>query len=165
MDQSHRLRIADLLDRHRVMTVATLRPDGWPQATIVGYVNEGLAIYFLVSPQSQKFANITRDPRVSITVGKDTPDPFQITGLSMAARVRNVEAAEERARVFDILVKRYPEYAAFPREQIEAMAMLRADPTVVSVLDYSKGFGHAGLVNVEPTDFPSRQATAATVAG
>jgi len=23
------------------MTIATLRPDGWPQATTVGYVNEG----------------------------------------------------------------------------------------------------------------------------
>jgi hypothetical protein len=29
------------------------RPDGWPQATIVGYVNDGLTLYFLCSPQSQ----------------------------------------------------------------------------------------------------------------
>ena len=43
------------------MTIATNRPDGWPQATTVGYVNDGLTIYFLCSPQSQKAANIAPD--------------------------------------------------------------------------------------------------------
>lgn len=33
--------ILALLDRHRIMTIVTLRPDGWPQATTVGYINEG----------------------------------------------------------------------------------------------------------------------------
>ena len=46
MDASIRRKILDLLDAHRVMTLATLRPDGWPQATTVGYVNEGLVLYF-----------------------------------------------------------------------------------------------------------------------
>jgi len=39
-------KILKLLDQHRIMTVATLRPDGWPQATTVGHVNEGLTLYF-----------------------------------------------------------------------------------------------------------------------
>jgi hypothetical protein len=26
------------------MPIATLRPDGWPQATTMGYVNEGLTL-------------------------------------------------------------------------------------------------------------------------
>jgi hypothetical protein len=30
-------RILALLGEHRIMTIATLRPDGWPQATTVGY--------------------------------------------------------------------------------------------------------------------------------
>jgi nitroimidazol reductase NimA-like FMN-containing flavoprotein (pyridoxamine 5'-phosphate oxidase superfamily) len=52
------------------MTLATNRPDGWPQATTVGYVNDGLTIYFLCSPQSQKAANLARDSRVSLTIVK-----------------------------------------------------------------------------------------------
>jgi nitroimidazol reductase NimA-like FMN-containing flavoprotein (pyridoxamine 5'-phosphate oxidase superfamily) len=36
------------------MTVATNRADGWPQATTVGYVNDGLTLYFLCDPESQK---------------------------------------------------------------------------------------------------------------
>src|SRR5215467_9362515 len=67
MDDTLKSKILELLDQHRLMTIATNRPDGWPQATTVGYVNDGLTIYFLCSPQSQKAANLARDSRVSLT--------------------------------------------------------------------------------------------------
>jgi nitroimidazol reductase NimA-like FMN-containing flavoprotein (pyridoxamine 5'-phosphate oxidase superfamily) len=54
MDEGLRRKILTLLDQHRVMTLATLRPDGWPQATTVGYANEGLDIYFLCGLDSQR---------------------------------------------------------------------------------------------------------------
>ena len=34
------------------------RPDRWQQATTVGYVNGGLTLYFLCSPESQKAHNL-----------------------------------------------------------------------------------------------------------
>ena len=43
MDEEIRKKILALLDQHRIMTIATLRPDGWPQATTVGYANDGLS--------------------------------------------------------------------------------------------------------------------------
>ena len=64
MDNEIRRKILALLDQHRIMTVATLRPDGWPQATTVGYVNEGLVIYFLCGLNSQKAQNLARDDRL-----------------------------------------------------------------------------------------------------
>src|SRR5690242_6593453 len=39
MDEGIRQKILSLLDQHRIMTIATLRPDGWPQATTVGYAS------------------------------------------------------------------------------------------------------------------------------
>jgi hypothetical protein len=54
MDDTLKSKILELLNQHRLMTIATNRPDGWPQATTVGYVNDGLTIYFLCSPQSGK---------------------------------------------------------------------------------------------------------------
>ena len=66
MDESLKRRILELLDRHRVMSIATLRPDGWPQVTTVGYVNVGLTLYFLCGRDSQKAANLARDDRVSL---------------------------------------------------------------------------------------------------
>ena len=41
MDEEIRRKILTLLDQHRIMTIAALRPDGWPQATTVGCANEG----------------------------------------------------------------------------------------------------------------------------
>jgi hypothetical protein len=37
MDEEIRRKILSILDQHRDMSIATLRPDGWPQATTVGY--------------------------------------------------------------------------------------------------------------------------------
>jgi Pyridoxamine 5'-phosphate oxidase len=45
MDEAIRAKILDLLGQHRLMTVATSRPDGWPQATTVGYANDDFTLY------------------------------------------------------------------------------------------------------------------------
>src|SRR4029450_2572571 len=90
MDDEIRKKILTLLDQHRIMTIATLRPDGWPQATTVGYANEGATLYFLCGPDSQKAANLARDGRVCLTIDHDRPQVMEITGLSMAARARVV---------------------------------------------------------------------------
>jgi nitroimidazol reductase NimA-like FMN-containing flavoprotein (pyridoxamine 5'-phosphate oxidase superfamily) len=57
--------------------MATNRPDGWPQATTVGYVKDGLTLYFLCSPQSQEAQNLARDGRSSLTIDHDTPTRWQ----------------------------------------------------------------------------------------
>jgi nitroimidazol reductase NimA-like FMN-containing flavoprotein (pyridoxamine 5'-phosphate oxidase superfamily) len=90
MDEAISKKILSLLEEHRIMTLATLRPDGWPQATTVGYVNDGLTLYFLCGLDSQKAANLARDDRVSLTIDHDTPQIMEITGLSMAARTQPV---------------------------------------------------------------------------
>jgi len=147
-DEAIRRKILDLLDGHRLMTVATLRPDGWPQATTVGYVSEGLNLYFLCSPQSQKAENLARDNRVSITIDHDTADPMAITGLSMAAHAQAVTDLNEVARILSMLPAKYPEYGALPMPEPEHVRVFRLTPKVISVLDYSKGFGHTDLVTL-----------------
>ena len=59
MKREFKQQIIDLLNQHRIMTIATNRPDGWPQATVVGYGNDGLVIYCVVARDGQKYANIT----------------------------------------------------------------------------------------------------------
>lgn len=83
MDETLKQKIQTLLDQHRTMRIATLRPDGWPQVTTVGYANEGFTIYFLCGPDSQKAANLARDDRVSLAIDDDAPQVMEITGLSM----------------------------------------------------------------------------------
>ncbi|MGZ5092255.1 MAG: pyridoxamine 5'-phosphate oxidase family protein [Burkholderiales bacterium] len=148
MDEEISRKILTLLDQHRVMTIATLRPDGWPQATTVGYANEGLTLYFLCGPDSQKAANLARDDRVSLTVDDDTPQVMEISGLSMAARAQVVVDPAEAEKVLRLLMLKYPRQNSIPLPMPKAadVRIFRVKPTVISVLDYSKGFGHTDLV-------------------
>jgi nitroimidazol reductase NimA-like FMN-containing flavoprotein (pyridoxamine 5'-phosphate oxidase superfamily) len=148
MDDEIRRKILTLLDQHRIMTVATLRPDGWPQATTVGYVNEGLTLYFLCGLDSQKAKNLERDDRVSLTIDHDTADLMAITGLSMAARAHAVNDRTEAEKVLSMLPLKYPEAEPLPIKMPSAdeVRLFRITPLIISVLDYSKGFGHTDLV-------------------
>jgi len=148
MNEAIRNKILTLLDQHRIMTIATLRPDGWPQATTVGYVNDGLTLYFLCGLDSQKAANLARDDRVSLTIDHDTPDLMAITGLSMAAHAQAVVDLAEANKVLKMFPLKYPEQIAVPMPMPtpEAVRIFRVTPTVISVLDYAKGFGHTELV-------------------
>jgi nitroimidazol reductase NimA-like FMN-containing flavoprotein (pyridoxamine 5'-phosphate oxidase superfamily) len=148
MDPTLRNKIIELLHEHRIMTMATNRPDGWPQATTVGYVNDGLTLYFLCGPQSQKAQNLARDNRLFLAIDHDVTDPMAIRGLSMAARAHPVGDPTEMSRMLDLLVTKYPEYAAFPKPKPEEILIFRVVPEVISVLDYSRGFGHADLVTL-----------------
>lgn len=150
MEHVIRTKILALLDQHRNMTLATLRPDGWPQATTVGYANDGLTLYFLCGLDSQKATNLARDDRVSLTIDGDTPEVMEITGLSMAARAQPVVDRAEAENALRLLMLKYPEQKSLPSPlpmpTPENVRIFRLTPTVISVLDYSKGFGHADLV-------------------
>jgi nitroimidazol reductase NimA-like FMN-containing flavoprotein (pyridoxamine 5'-phosphate oxidase superfamily) len=150
MDAALQQKILALLDGHRIMTIATLRPDGWPQATTVGYVNEGMTLWFLCGLESQKAKNLARDNRVSLTIDHDTPDLMAITGLSMAARAHRVTDAAEAQKVIAMLPLKYADApastAAMKMPRPEEVALFRVVPEVISVLDYSKGFAHTDLV-------------------
>jgi nitroimidazol reductase NimA-like FMN-containing flavoprotein (pyridoxamine 5'-phosphate oxidase superfamily) len=148
MEEVTKQKILRLLDQHRIMTVATLRPDGWPQATTVGYVNEGLTLYFLCGLDSQKAKNLAQDDRVSLTIDHDTSDLMGITGLSMAGHAVAVKDRAEAEKVLRMLPSKYPDSAPppIPMPTPDQIRLFRVTPTVISVLDYSKGFGHTDLV-------------------
>lgn len=140
--------ILTLLDQHRTMSLATLRPDGWPQTTTVGFAHDGLTLYFLCGPDSQKASNLARDDRVSLTIDHDTPEVMEITGLSMAAHAQRVVDRDEAEKALRLIMERYPEQHALPvsMPKPEEVAIFCVKPEVISVLDYSKGFGHTDLV-------------------
>ena len=119
-------------------------PDGWPQATTIGYVNEGMTLYFLCGLYSQKAKNLARGDRISLTIDHDTANLMTIAGLSMAARAHTVDDRAEADKVLRTLPLKYPEPPPLPvrMPSPEEIRLFRVTPTIISVLDYSKGFGH-----------------------
>lgn len=139
-----------ILEQHHLMAISTIRPDGWPQNTMVGFANEDILIYFAISRDSQKFANIARDNRVSLVIGRDFHDPSTIKALSIAARADEVRDLKQRERAIDLLLERHPGLKKLERPSFEHSAVMRANPEIITILDYSKGFGHADLLTVGP---------------
>jgi nitroimidazol reductase NimA-like FMN-containing flavoprotein (pyridoxamine 5'-phosphate oxidase superfamily) len=140
----------DILEQNRLMAIATARPDGWPQATMVSFANEDILIYFVVSRESQKFRNIERDDRVSLVIGRDFHDPSTIKALSIAARASEVRDEKQRQRAVHLLLDRHPGLRRLEPPSSNHSAIMRANPEVITILDYSKGFGHADLLTVGP---------------
>jgi general stress protein 26 len=131
------------------MAIGTVRPDGAPQVTVVSFVHDGMLIYFGCGVNSQKAKNIAREARVSVALTAPYADWMAIRGLSLAAEAEEVRDAGELGLVWRLMNERFPQIADIEAPPDEAMTVFRLRPTVVSVLDYTKGFGHTDLVTVE----------------
>lgn len=142
----------DILSRCKDMTIATVRPDGFPQATVVSFVHDGLLLYFGCGAASQKAQNISRDPRVSVAVTEPGEDWMKIRGLSMAATAEQVTVAAELEEIGRLFWRRFPQLSGIQPPEGAALRLFRVRPKIISILDYSLGFGHADLVTVEADD-------------
>jgi general stress protein 26 len=149
MDPENRHFILDVMRSHNIMTLATVRPDGFPQANTVAYANEDLNLYFTTERRSQKVRNIEYCDKVSLTIDRDYPDWRQIKGVSMAAIASMVTDPQEWARARDRLVRKFPPYANLLAGDIQAdVVIMKIAPKVVSILNYEREFGHTELVEV-----------------
>lgn len=149
MDKSQEKFTLDLLRRHKSMTLATLRPDGFPQATTVTYANEGFDLYFCCDTASQKAKNIRKCDKVSAAIDRDVRDWNKIKGLSLGGYAQVLKGKREREHAYALLVKKFPEMGAVPPTE-PGLAFVRVRPSVMSLIDYTQGFGHTELVKIPP---------------
>jgi nitroimidazol reductase NimA-like FMN-containing flavoprotein (pyridoxamine 5'-phosphate oxidase superfamily) len=131
-----------ILNGHRIMAVSTVRPDGWPQTTFVGYANEGFDLFFLILRSSQKFANIALDNRVAIAVGEEPGNLDDLQAVYASAHARELTGAEQREHAWRLLTRRHPNLKGFELPDPGEAAMMHARCEHVSVLDFLQGFGH-----------------------
>jgi uncharacterized protein YhbP (UPF0306 family) len=95
---------------------------------------------------SQKIRNLRRSPKVSLTIDHDTKAWSRIKGLSMGARARLLSKPGDVSRAFELLTRKFPQMRTLSKEDLAGTAFVKVTPKVISVLDYSKGFGHTDLV-------------------
>jgi nitroimidazol reductase NimA-like FMN-containing flavoprotein (pyridoxamine 5'-phosphate oxidase superfamily) len=137
-----------ILNANRIMTIATVRPDGWPQATIVGFANEGFRLYFLIYRTSQKFDNIARQPRVAITVAHEPEEMSDAKAVYAGCSARELMEGAERRHAWDVLASRHPNLAHLAPPEDSEVATMAADCQHVSVVDYTKGVGHTEILTL-----------------
>ncbi len=145
-------KILDLLRRHHVMTIATVRSDGYPQATTVTYSNDGFTLYFACDKGAQKVRNIRRSAKVSLAIDRDARDWNRIKGLSMGGDASVLRNVREVQHALGLLQAKFPQWGEISLEELETLAFVKVTPKVICLLDYSAGFGHTELVRprIEP---------------
>ena len=148
MDPALTRDVISILDQANDMTIATVRKDGYPQATTVSYVNDGLTIYFGCAAESQKAKNIACSDKVSLTVNLSYAGWDEIRGLSIGGKAAPVADRQERDRVGQLMLRKFPQIALYAPDDMEQLVVFRITPEIISVLNYRKGFGHTDLVNV-----------------
>lgn len=140
--------ILEQLKTHHNMSLATVRPDGYPQATTVAYANDGLTLYFACDRNSQKARNLRRSSKVSITINKDWAGWKKIQGLSIGARATILKRPADTDHALALLTRKFREMKGLSEADLETTVFVRVQPKVISVLDYRRGFGWTKLVRV-----------------
>jgi general stress protein 26 len=158
MDASTRDGILSILDSANDMAIATIRADGYPQTTTVSYANDGLDIYFGCSEDSQKSRNISRNGKVSLAINLPYANWGKIRGISAGGHANRLMDPQEIERAGQLLLQKFPQgIAEYASGALMGVAFFKVVPTVISVLDYRKGFGHTDLVSNEPAPSPTGQ--------
>jgi len=85
-----------LLDGRHFAVLATINPDGGPQASAMWVGREGDDVLFSTVAGRRKHRNLLRDPRVSVTV-LDSADPYNYVELRGTTTF-----TEDVGRKFDI---------------------------------------------------------------
>jgi uncharacterized protein len=138
--------VAQYLERHHVMTLATCSLDG-PWASAVFYVHIGPALYFLSSPSSRHCRNLAHDPRCAATVQEDYSDWTQIKGLQLEGHAHQVQGDEE-VHARHCYANKFPlvgRLDSAPARIVAALAKIRWYRLQVArmhFIDNSQGFGH-----------------------
>jgi nitroimidazol reductase NimA-like FMN-containing flavoprotein (pyridoxamine 5'-phosphate oxidase superfamily) len=143
-----------ILNAHRIMAISTVRPDGWPQTTIVGYANDGFELVFLIYRSGQKFANIEQDDRVSIAVAAEPAELSDLKAVYAGGHAREITDANERAQAWKQLMERHSNLAGFRIPDASEAVFMRMTCKYVSVLDFSQGIGHREQLTVDDSGVP-----------
>jgi PPOX class probable F420-dependent enzyme len=94
----------DLLDRPLFAHLATVRPDGSPQSNVMWFVWDGERIRMTHTKSRQKFANMSAEPRVSLSIA-DPDNPYR--SLEVRGVVDVIEDDDEKASFYRSLQERY----------------------------------------------------------
>jgi len=118
-----------LFDAENFAFIATLMPDGSPQVTPVWVELSGEDIIVNTATGRVKTANVTRDPRVAVSV-VDHDDPYKMVSVRGVVTEVTFEGAEDG---IDRLAGKYIDQSPYPwRSPDERRVILRIRPEHVT---------------------------------
>ena len=132
------------LAKQCTLSLATIGPDGRPQAANLYYAEtDDLSLYFISVPGSRHAANIARDPRVAATIHADSTTWRDIRGLELEGSCARVTGAQ-RAGAWVHYTAKFPFVladAALARA-LHKVYVYRITPQWLRWIDNAAGLGH-----------------------
>jgi uncharacterized protein YhbP (UPF0306 family) len=144
--------IRTILAEARDMSIATCGSGGAPHATVVSFASRGLRLFFGCAPDSQKAQNLGAGGSVAATITLPYHDWSQIRGLSLTGRARRLEDMAEIDAAGLAFADKFPEIAQYAATSSQPIRLYEITPERISVLDYTRGFGHTEHCEVAPAD-------------
>jgi len=136
--------LARFLDEERVLTCATLGPNGRPHLMPLWYVREGLTLLAWTYGKSQKIRNLERDPRATVQLEAGRDVYGELRGAMLEC---DVAIERDPARVGEVGLRLMARYtgAPLPHEaragvlkQASKRVALRFTPTRIVSWDHRK---------------------------
>ncbi len=136
--------IRAFLADHTTLTLATVGPDGEPQAADLYYAEtDDLILYFVSATDSRHAANVARDPRVAVTIHATSAHWREIRGLQMEGLCHRVTGGE-RTRAWVRYTAKFPFVLTDPAlfRALSQAALYRITPHWLRWIDNRAGLGH-----------------------
>ena len=127
------------------MALATIRPDGFPQATIVYYINDGFTLYFATDRASQKAGNLMLNNKVSAAIASETENAYKLKALSLSGRAAKVVDPTQAVDLQLLLFKAVPAAKRFAPIESNRLVVYSITPVAISLVDYATGYGRTFL--------------------
>ncbi|GAA4438623.1 PPOX class F420-dependent oxidoreductase [Phytohabitans houttuyneae] len=113
---------ADLLERPLFAHLATVRPDGSPQSSVMWFEWDGKRIRMTHTKTRQKFQNLAREPRVALSV-TDPQDGYRF--LEVRGVVESIEDDDAEASFYKSLQHRYGMDYPIPDAPVRVVMTIR----------------------------------------
>ena len=111
--------VRDLLERPIYANLATVRPDGAPQANPMWFVWDGEFVWFTHTNYRQKYKNVAHEPRVSISI-YDPEQPYRY--VEVRGVVDHIDPDPE-GKMYQRLSERYGGKPVTPKDAADRVAI------------------------------------------
>jgi len=119
---------ADLLERPLFAHLATVRPDGAPQSSVMWFVWDGEFLRMTHTKNRQKFRNFQHESRVALSIA-DPDDQYRF--LEIRGVVEKIEDDDAQASFYASLHERYRRTARIKDADVRVIVTIRPESFVV----------------------------------
>ena len=113
----------DLLEEANFAHLATIRPDGSPQSSVMWFAWDGSRLRMTHTKTRQKIANLRNEPRVALSI-VDSKDQYR--SLEVRGTVESIEDDDATASFYQSLQRRYGN--AYPVRDADVRVIITIKP-------------------------------------